>query len=301
MAKNERSAARPGTWLALAWLALVVLASIWAKLTGQGPIAWIETEYSLRTGSILGADILFLILILTLPSIWVLWGAVFRFEHAMAEQGEAARRLLYRRYGVVLLGLAAGFLAMAVTGGVRAARAPDGQEAAALLSPEDLARGAVPEGRVAITGVRDIGAVVGFHESLRGGERYWLYGGFRPGTGTKGSEGTSGEAPIILFLERSYNGRPEARAAEPETAEGYLIENGLPAYARIALERSGVPIARPHYLLRDGENGQRDTYFAMTLLGLLFTFMCGGIGGTLLLMAIGAIPAAQRSGKDVGE
>lgn len=289
---DKRGGSRWGTKLALAWLAMVVLASFWAKLTGQGPIAWIETEYSLRTGSILGANILFLILILTLPSIWVLWGAVFRLEQAMGGQGEDSRRLLYRRYGIVLLVFTGGFVAMAVTGGVLAARAPDGRETAALLSPEDLARGAVPAGRVAIPGVRDIGAVVGFHESLRGGERYWLYGGFRPGAGAKGEDGR-GEAPIALFLERSYNGRPEARAAEPETAEGYLIENGLPAYARIALERSGVRIASPHYLLRDGENGQRDTYFTMTLLGLLFAFMCGAIGGALMLIAMGVVPMAR--------
>jgi hypothetical protein len=290
---NGRSGTRLGTKLALGWLLIVALACLWAKAAGQGPIAWIETEYSLRTASILGANILFLVLILGLPAIWVLWGAVIRSEHA-AGKDETSRRRLFGRYAAVLLGLAGVCLAAAVAGGILAARAPDGREAAVPITPDELTRQNVPRHRVAIDGVVDIGAVTGFRESLRGGERYWLYSGFRPRAGAKGSEDASETAPIAIFLERSLNARPEARPARPEAVEGYLILNGLPAYARIALERNGVRIASPHYLLRDGENGQRDDYFGMVMLGLIFAFICGAIGGTLMLMALVGISAPPQ-------
>lgn len=264
--------------IAWAWLALLAAAAIWARAAGQGPIAWIETWYSVSTGSLLSANILILLLVLALPSVWVLFGVP-------APSDPARQRALARRWAVGLFAAAGACLALATFGGVRAAMLPDGSEAAVPLTAERLARGDAPTQRVAIEGIAT-GDQAGFDQPLKNNSRHWRYRGFRPG-----GEAMAGNAPVALFVEESLNGAPDPPAfLSPETVEGYLIQGGLPDYARAVLERRGVRIAEPHYLLRDGEAGLRDDYYSLVLLGLIFAAIFGVIATLALLAAKGALP-----------
>jgi hypothetical protein len=295
---GRRDGPRTGTLAAWVWLALVAAAAILGMAFGIGPIAWIETWYAVQTGSLLSANVLFLLLVLVLPSIWVLFGAIDRADRKAA--GDPARRR--RQFGwwaAALLALSAGFLAMAIVAGLFAAQAPDGTEAAVPVTLPELERGRVPTGRVAITGARVETSQARFEQPQKGSSRRWRYTGFHPGATDKAvTAGALDVVAITLFLEGasgtgSFVRSPVERG--PETVEGYLVENGLPAYARIVLEREGAVIASPHYLLRDGENGRRDGYYPLIFLGIIFGFTFGLIGALVLLMAKGAMPGATPS------
>ncbi len=278
---------RVGTIVALAWLGTVLGAAALAKIFSIGPIAWLETRYSVWSGQILSANILFLLLILTLPSIWVLFGAIARAEEQdKARKGppDAARqRRGIQRAAAILFGIAGLFAAVVVYASLRSASLPDGREAATPITLEELARGPAPTHRVAITGVTADRVRASFVQPLKNDSRRWLYRPFHPGVdpGTV-TAGALDTALATIFLESDHRGELPPRPIRTETVEGYLIEGGLPAYARIVLERDGARIATPHYLLRDGENGLRDTYFTMLLTGYFFLFACGLIGVVLL-------------------
>lgn len=304
MASGTRKAgaqrvAGPWTKLSAAWLALVIGAAIWAKLAGQGPFAWFETWYAVTTGSFLGANVLFVILIVTLPAVIVLMGAIERAEKA-ARTPAARRRQMLWMVGS-LFGLAGLFMIVAIVAGVMAMRSPDGSEAALPVAPEQIARGEAPTGRrIAITGTSDLRAQTSFVQPGKNSSTIYVYTGFRPGATRDDAEAAAlNAAPVTIFTEGSYSGGAgDWQRPAQETAEGYLIEDGLPPYARIALARRGVRIAAPHYLLRNGEGGLAGDYFVPIALRIFFAFVFGFIGTTVLIVSIVKSGAGRRGADD---
>jgi len=164
------------------------------------------------------------------------------------------------------------------------------------VTPEQIARGGAPAGRrVTIIGASDMRARATFIQPGKNSSTTYVYTGFRPGATRDAAEATALEAaPIMVFTDGAYSGSAgDWQRPEQETEEGYLIENGLPPYARIVLERQGVRIAAPHYLLRVGENGLAGDYYVPIGLGLFFAFVFGFIGMIVLLVSAGAIGAGR--------
>jgi hypothetical protein len=142
-----------------------------------------------------------------------------------------------------------------------------------------LGNGPPPAGRVSLAGRADEGA----QASVTDGSRFtsWTiaYSGFRA------AGETEKDAPFRIFGEhriRESSGPVVPYVGNAES--GYLIENGLPPLARYALERQGVRIASPHYLLRTGSSALRDPYYVGAALGALFGCLLVGIGALLLVL-----------------
>ena len=273
------------TKLAWAWLALLFAAALLGKLAGIGPLGWFETWFAVWTGRLLSADILFALLILALPSLWILFGAVDRAGKA---RRPSALRKDFRLAAIVVLALAVGFLIMAAYAGLRMASLPGG-DAASVKPTGSLAEAAAAGQRVMLTGVPIEGARAAFIQPSRQSSSRWVYTGFRPGA-TRGAPVAAGEAraPIPLFVEQRENDvRSPYRYVPPplDEVQGYLVENGLPDHARIVMEREGVTIATPHYLLKVDENGLRGPHYVPLFTGLFFAFVFGLIGVALLVKA----------------
>ncbi len=270
----------PATWAASIWLALVVLAALFHGFVDAGPLATLDTWFAVWTGSLLSANILFVLLALAMPALWVLFGAIARAEKAPPKVlGKPSRWLAW-----VPLGLAFLFSIMGGMASIRAAEAPDGTEPPVGIDLAQLDGGKVPRQRVTVRGLTVETRVARFEQPLKMSSRIWTYSGFRPA----GSEALPDDAPIRLFVEHATgSGKYIPLSGDPplETAEGYLIENGLPDHARIVLERSGTRIASPHFLLRDGENGLRDGYQTLTLLSMIFAFAFGLVGVMVLIVS----------------
>lgn len=277
---------RRSYWIAWAWIGVVALAVALGKAAGIGPIAWLETWFAVRTGSLLSANILFVILILIGPALWVLMDSADGSEAAVG--GGRVRGLRNSRRTAAFLFAGAGVaLATALVATILAAGLPDGSEAAAPLTAAELTGGAPPEGRAAIVGAPIEAARAAFDEPSRHSSRRRAYIGFAPGAKRAQTQAmTDGAGPIALFVERSEGGRPalvRELLPQQETAEGYLVVDGLPPHARIALEQAGVRIASPHYLLRDSER-LRDDHQIVVLLGLIFCAILAFVGAMVLLI-----------------
>lgn len=278
---------RKRTMLAWAWLVGVAGFVLLGGIAGIGPGAWFETWFAVRTGRLMSADILFVMLILAFPSIWILFGVVDRAGKAARTPDTMRRR--FRLAAIMVFALAGGFLLMAGLAGAQMARLPGGGGPTVKLAPDALAEAAAAGRRVMLTGAPIEGARAAFVQPSRQRSSRWVYTGFRPeATRSALAAAPPDRAPIVLFVERRENDRAySVRYVPPEQDEvaGYLIENGLPDHARIVLEQDGVAIAVPHYLLRVDENGLRGPYYTPLLLGLFFAFVFGFIGLALVVKA----------------
>lgn len=259
-----RSALRAAAWI---WL-FGVVALILSGTAGIGPGAWADSRFALRTGQLASSYYLHLTFLLGAPAFWVLV--------AQMDGKDEVPQPRRRARAAALLALAAGCLVMAGIAWQLLERAPNGSEPAPLLAPGALADGAAAGGPVTLRGALIARASVRFAQASRQGSTWWRYTGFRPGATRSAVEAEGpGAASVVLFVEDASKYRPPVlRRWLPETEEvrGYLIENGLPAHARIQLEREGVRIATPHYLLREA-GALRARYYPPLLLGLLFAFL----------------------------
>lgn len=274
------------TKLAWAWLALLFAAAVLGRGAGLGPLAWFETWFAVRTGRLLSADILFVLLILALPAIWILYPKVDRSKTTRPAPADLQRQ--FRKAATMVFALAGGFLLMAGIAGLQMARLPGGGGPSVQLQGS-LAEAAAARRRIMVTGAPIDGARASFVQFAKQSSSRWVYTGFRPGA-ARGAPGgiPQDRGPIALFVERQENDvsspYPYVPPAQDEV-KGYLVENGLPDHARIVLEQAGVAIARPHYLLRVDANGLRGPYYVPLLLGLFFGFVLGLIGIFLLVRA----------------
>lgn len=286
---SRRPVSRRAVRIAWLWLALIVLAAVLGMGWGIGPIAWLDTWFALATGNLLDANVLFAMLILAVPSIWILFGAA-----AEAERRPQTAAMLARQRRTVAIGafaVAGACAAMAAVAGMYAAGAPDGTEAAIPVSPEALALGLVPAGKVALYGASVDRAEVEFLQMGKNASTTWTYTGFRPGASRHlANAAAPASPPFAVFVEGARRG-PAGNYVPPpqERIEGYLIPDGLPPYARIALERAGVAIAPRHYLLRASDT-PRARYMTPLLLGLFFAAITALLGAVVLIVA----PRAPR-------
>ena len=273
------------TKLARVWLALLVAGAALGLGAGAGPFDWFATWFAVQTGRLIGADILFLLLVLALPSLWILFEPAGRGRRRGAASAGRDRR---RVAPIVLFALAGGSLAVAALAGLQVARLPGGGAPAVPLAGP-LADAAAAGRRVATAGAPIPNARAQFRQPARRSSSLWTYTGFRPGA-TRGALAAAGAArgPVALFVERRENEvsspYPYIPPRQDEVA-GYLVENGLPDHARIVLERAGVTIAAPHYLLKVSEDGLREPWFVPLFLGLFFAFIFGVIGAMALVKA----------------
>lgn len=286
--RRGKAAARPvsrrAIRLAWLWLAAIFGAVLLGMVAGIGPIAWFSTWYAVTTGSLLGANVLFVMLILALPSIWILFGAAAQAERRPQTVATLARQR--RTVAIALFAVAGACAVMATVAGLLAARAPDGTEAAIPLSPEALSIGLVPTGKVAVHGATVERARVEFVQPQKNSSTTWSYTGFRPGASQHVANSAAlARTPFTVFVEGSSSG-PAGNYVPPpqERMEGYLIPGGLPPYARTALEAAGVGIAERYFLLRVSET-PRERYTVPLLLGLFFGAITGLLGVIVLIVA----------------
>ena len=263
--------------LCWAWVALVAAYMAWGAINHAGLYGWLADLQLERWGSY-RQDLTAIVpgFVLAVPALWYIR---LRSQIALAleEPGPAAE---VRRRGRVARNAAIiGVLCAFVAGGayLLSQRQPDGSEQPTPLDFAALADGEVPLTRVAIRGVVDPEATTGIEESSRYVDRATLYVGFRPEEGAK-------EEPLSLFVERSFGDSRDAATAQGFMVEqtGYLMENGLPVPALRDLERRGIRIASPHYVLRTRSEGRRETYYivaALAALGAVACLLAALIGG----------------------
>ena len=263
------------SWL---WLVLVICYLVWGGIMQAGLYYWVGTlevdrfgSYEPKfTGIVPG-------LLLALPSLWFLGGEARRQRLAPPDPAAAARSL--RQVSFVLIGLGVAGLVAGAACFFAAQGLPDGSGRAIPFDAAALGNGPPPANRVRLTGTVDQAARASVSDGSRFSTRTITYAGFRP-DGEADKDG-----PLRIFIEHSvrdgsgpvapYLGREES---------GFLIENGLPPLIRYALDRQGVRIASPHYLLRTGSSSMRDPYYVGAGLGAFFGSMLIGIGALLLVL-----------------
>jgi hypothetical protein len=267
-------------WLTLSWLWLAVLLVylVWGGIAQAGLYYWVGTlevdrfgSYDPKlTGIVPG-------LLLAVPSLVYLGREARRRRRAPPDPAAAARTL--RLAAFVLIGLGVAALAGAVAFYVAAQGLPDGAGRAMPFDATALGSGPAPAWKVRIAGAIDARAEASVSESSRFSSATTTYSGFRPdGEADK-------NAPLRLFVEhrvRDESGPAVLYLGNEE--RGYLVENGLPPLIFYALERQGVRIASPHYLLRTGSGVSRDPYYVGAALGALFGCLLTGIGALLLIL-----------------
>jgi len=295
MAEESGARSRLKRRLAWAWLVLLAGGVALGKLAEIGPLVWIETWWAVETGSLLNAGLLLLLLILGWPALWVLLDAADRAEQAAAT-GHAGLRRHAGRSALFLIAFAGSPLAMAGVAALLLAGLPADEAPPVPLTAEALAQGVAAARRVIVTGAPVERARAAFMQNGRGTAYRWAYTGFRPGATRAATRAEpAGAPPIALFVERSertsWPPRIRERMPQQETIDGHIVENGLPPYARIVLERAGVRIASPHYLIRD-DAARGGQYRMLIHLGLVLAAMTGAVA--LLVWLIGALPIRLR-------
>ena len=275
--------------LAMLWLAILAALTLLHWIADIGPLAWLATWFAVWTGRLLGGDILFLLLVLSLPALWFLVEPVDEASRARRRKS-APGRDEFKLAATITIALAGLCLAVSAYVGVQMARLPGGDGPVA--KPAGSLAGMTAAGqRIVLTGAPVEGAEVGFVQPARTSSSRWTYTGFRPGArrGTAEVRPPAGTA-IDLFVEQRLNDVRSTGYVPPPQDErtGWLVEDGLPDHARIALERQGVRIARPHYLLKTAREGLREPWYVPLALGLFFAFAFGVIGLALLVRAAAA-------------
>ncbi len=283
--------------LALAWLAILAGLTLLYWLADIGPIAWLATWFAVSTGQLFENYIFFLLLVPALPTLWFLVPPADEASKGKGRRNEWARDEI-RLAAVIMLALAGVSLTVSAVCLVRMLQLPDSRGPVAKPSGS-LADMAAARQRVVLTGAPVEGAEASFVQAGKNQSSRWAYAGFRPGArrGTAEVRPPTG-TPVDLFVERRLNNVPNSPGYVPPAQEemtGFLVEDGLPDHARIVLERQGLTIARPHYLLKTGEEGLREPWLVPLFLGLLFGFIFGLIGLALLVKAAADRTPARRT------
>jgi hypothetical protein len=275
--------------LVLSWLWVAVVAGYlaWGAINYAGLYAWLADLQVERSGSY-RQELTAMIpgFVLAAPALWYIR---LRSQIALAleEPGPASEA---RRRGRTARNLAIiGLLCAAVAGGayMLSQRVPDGSEQPVPLDLAALGRGEVPQARVSVRGNVDSEAASGTEESSRYLDRATLYVGFRPEAGAK-------DEPLRFFVERRFGNAQDARTAQgflPEQT-GYLVENGLPPLALRDLERRGIAVASPHYVLRTGGDARRENYYIVAGVAGIVALACLAVA---LIAALEARSRARRA------
>jgi hypothetical protein len=260
--------------LSWVWVVVLTLYLVWGGIAQAGLYYWVGTlevdrfgTYEPKlTGIVPG-------LLLALPALWILGGEARRRR---LPPNDPARRLRAAAIVMICLGVVA--LAVAVTCYFAAQDLPGG-ERAVRFDASSLAGGPPPVGRITLTGRVDESARTSVSESSRFSSATTIYAGFR-------ADGEAGKgAPFRIFVERRVRDHEGPVAPYLGNEEsGYLVENGLPPLVLYALQRQGIPIASPHYLLRTGSGALREPYYVGAALGTLFFCLMTGIGTLLLIL-----------------
>jgi hypothetical protein len=266
---NRRGVLLTLSWL---WLAVVIAYLAWGGIAQAGLYYWVGTLEVDRlgtwnpklTGIVPG-------LLLALPALLYIGREARRQRLAPPDPVAGARMLRLVGQVLVRLGLAA--LAVGLACYLLALTQPSGAERAIPLDAAALGNGPPPAWKVGIAGAIDERAEVSVDESSRFSTSYAIYVGFRA-TGE-----ADREAPLRLFVVHGapHQSGPVAHYDGLE-AEGYLVENGLPPLVLYTLERRGVRIASPHYLLLTGRTALRDPYYGGAMVGAIFGFLLTACG-----------------------
>ena len=142
---------------AWAWLGLVVAYIGWGSATGGGLYGWLM-RWQLEGGDAYSGTLTFVlpILLLGLPSIWLLFGHFAAAEQEAAGAPELEERYL-RRWGFWTLGLAGVSLAAGIGCGVMAAQQPRNDTPPIEIDAAELAAGRAPPRRRATKRPRPAG------------------------------------------------------------------------------------------------------------------------------------------------
>lgn len=277
---------------AWAWAVLVVAYICWGSATGRGLYGWLM-RWQLEGGDSYSGTLTFVlpILLLGLPSIWLLFGHFAAAEREVAGSPQRERRYL-TRWGFGTLALAGVSLVAGIGCAVMAAQVP-GRGVPVEIDAAELAAGRAPPDRLQMMGRPDPVARYQITEgNRRMGSNVTVWQGFHPEgrrrRALEPDEPLPAGVPIALFYTGRSSGSSEGRLADTILITGRVVEGGLPEIARRGLAEKGVIIAEPHYLLSDEEEGTG--WGTGALLGFFFAFALGMIGGALLLRASGAIP-----------
>lgn len=278
-------------WLAAAWLVILLAYLSWGAATGRGLYGWLAALSVERGGSYSGKlNFLLPFAVLGGPAIWYLSGW-FQCVEAKAARSPEAQRRYGMRWAKGLLGVAglagaAGLVALLIGLGM-----PDGREAPAPITLADLERGAIPEGKVRISGRLDPRVRAEGTETRRRirSEERMFYIGFRPAEGNGAALPAVASAPFRLFIDSGLPNDPVAIAAYPPDSEGYLRANALPDFARRAFARQGITIASPHYVLDLRPGARALPYQTGALVGFGLALIFGLVGGLVMASANGRL------------
>ena len=270
--------------LSCIWIAVVTGYMSWGLIYYAGLYKWLA-DLQLARGDSYSVELTAIIpgFLLAGPALWYIRR---HSQLALAREGTGpaaeARRLRRGASVAAVFGL----LCVLIAGGAwyLSQRVPDGSEEPLPLDLAALGSGTVPTAKVAVRGTIDPEVSTGMEESGGYVDRTMVYYGFRP-------DGTGKDAPLQLFIERSFQGRAEAGTAQAFMPEqtGYLIANGIPPPALRDLEARGIRVASPHYVLRTRSGIRREPYFIVGTLAAVGAFAC------LLAALVGAIKARSRA------
>lgn len=265
--------------LALSWLWIAAVAGYmaWGVIYEAGLSRWLSAWQLDQWGAYYPEQTAFVAgFLIAAPAFWYIRrrAAIVRAREGSGPSAEARRMARTARNCAL-----AGLVAALVGGGafLLSQRVPDGTEKAALYDGARLGTEPAPAGKVRIAGRLEPEARTYVTETGGVRERVVHYVGFRP-------DGVARDAPLGLFVERDVDGREEPPTVQyflPEQT-GYLIENGVPPLALGPIERRGVRVARPHYLLKTGDLARREPYYITAGVAGLLALAClavAGIGG----------------------
>jgi hypothetical protein len=268
-----------GLWLNLCWIWLVVLIVylVWGGLTQSGLYYWVGTLQVDRFGSY-DAMLTGIApgLLLGVPALWPLGMEARRQRRAPPDPAASARAM--RRAGFLTGGLGFAALAGAVTCFLMAPGLPGGGGRPVPFDAAALGNGPPPAGMVSLTGTPDEAA----RASVTGGGKNssWTtsYTGFR----TAGEAGKDG--PLRIFVERRVDNRTGSEHPYVgNEVSGIVLENGLPPLILYALDRHGVRVASPHYLVTSSST-LRMPYFTGAALGTILGCVLIAVAALLLLL-----------------
>lgn len=278
--------------LSWGWILLLGAYLIWGAVNESGLYAWLAQQQVERFGGYYPkATVIFPWLILGGPAWWLVRRRAAEQEAALAAQGPTvqARRSARVARTMLLAGLVS--LAVAVGAWFYSQRLPDGSEPPVDFDAATLATGEAPEGPVRIRGSVDPDAGTVLTEQGPGTDNAIVYVGFRP-------DGTVKDAPHVLFVRRRAGSSADAATAQAfmPDQEGYLTRDGLPPLAREDLERRGVRIADPHYVLGSQEISGRETWYVVVGVAGFFGFVALLVGLIGLVQARGKLRRAEAMG-----
>lgn len=261
-------------WLALGWMALVAVASLWQAMAFTGWYRWLAEwqmaqfgQYQpVLTGVLPG-------ILLAAPALSWLGKRDRALQDADAAAGDpAATNVRARRMSFWAILLSA---AVAIGAYLWSQTIPDGSGPSTRL--EVASAGTPPSGPVELIGELDSERAIVLEQTNKGviTKNYYI---------PVVAPGAKGQPIRYLwkYYQQGYSGRDEAPPIIGYALSGVLVENGLPGEASATFAREKIVLASPHYLLTSA-SGQRDNFYIAAALGALFAIMfaAAAIGQTI--------------------